>query len=477
MTDGRVTQTGIEVTVTDTDPAARVTQTGIEVSVGDSDPEGRVTQTGLEVTHFHDQPDGRVTQTCLEVAVIARTIEPVGIPPGGGIGVPVVADVLAIQPESIPPDTHVGVPVLTRYESDTSTTLPPDADPDEPPHPCNNDYVVPVQQGSVRHLTVAISPAGRALFGWVDYTNNLFKCAVRESPMDVFTDDVVDASDVRVAFTPAAGRTIQVASLFVEGGDLFFVISDAKGAHPNGNGQVRCYIADDPENPVVWTLRSTMTNHTASDGLMGGSCVTGGVPLVLSSGRWVLPFQTWGTYVTALRDMVGLYTSDDRGVNWVRRIANRKGPLFSGTAGPPSTSVARDPVTGALVFGTHMGPVLDNFTYSSVDGGDSWSISSETGATKHFYADDGVNVYAVIRSGALGGDKRVIHRAINPNLVATWEPLCEAVEVSGVYNEEDGAYNIPLYLGGEFWDFAFTSGDRVGVYPRSGWLVDQIAIG
>lgn len=328
----------------------------------------------------------------------------------------------------------------------------------------NPFYVVPVQQGSVQNLCIDVTPERHGVFGWVDLTANEYRCAIVPVLEDCFTDDVVPPGDVRTVWSAPTDRSIYTGVLSVIDGELIAFISHyyTPGAPPNGT--LECWVADDVENPVTWTLRSTISNTSNSGGTVLDEVRQAGPPTITDDGVWLLPMHAFIQFAgTAMEDAVGLYYSDDQGATWTRRIAFRTSPLQSAAAGPQSTTIAQDPVTGDYWFGTHIGPSTQWRHYSATSSTGTWSASALTGnIDPHYYLDDGVNVYAGrVHDGAMN-----LYIVGDPTDFSTWTDLEMRGIVSDTITEQEGFQIIPLvwneitYLG-----IAFTAKDRIVFNP------------
>lgn len=323
-------------------------------------------------------------------------------------------------------------------------------------------YAIPVQQGDVSYLTIALTPNGQGILGWIDATANEFRCAVVPEFNDCFTDDVVPAGDVRTVWSSGT-RNVYIGSIWVWQGALYAFISH----YLDGNGKVECYIADDIENPVVWTLRGTIRDHTTFINDTGGLTVPeGGIPTVDDSGRWLLPFHGWLSFAGRLEDALGLYTSDDDGVTWAIRISDRKSALSGGSAGDQSTTVGWEPSSGDYWFGGIIGPTTAWHPYSSNDDGNTWANNGQAGPriAPHYYMDDGTLMY-VAYPDADSMNLYSISAAQDPTDETTWTDLgMRGIVIATSY--QFGLYVIPI-LGPSLnlLGVAFTADDRVAYHP------------
>ncbi len=256
-------------------------------------------------------------------------------------------------------------------------------------------YTTPVQVTghTVANLTVAQSPDGQAIFGWS--SGGVFYCAVNPDFDSVYKDDVIPDGDERVVFDETLSNwDVDMGSVWVDRGDLFCAVKTVMLVYGPDyyRGLSICYMADDPENPVVWTQRG-LIDMESGYGIVD-DIHSAGPPLVLESGRWVMPFATFAAYGgTGVADQSAIVVSDDRGIDWTVAYSHRRGPIFSGTTGPISDTIGQDPLTGFLYWSHYDGPgVNEAFVLESQDEGDSWQVVVPNAATTwNFTIDDGVS--------------------------------------------------------------------------------------
>lgn len=276
----------------------------------------------------------------------------------------------------------------------TSNTVPGFVPVDSP------TYTTPVQvTGHIVHnLTVARTPAGQAVFGWTDSATNIFYCAVNPDFDDVYRNDVVPDGDERVVFDLTdEGWTVNLGSVWVDRGELFCAIKMQLFVSATVQvGFSKVFIADDVENPVVWTERAIIDSQSGNGGVF--TVDSGGPPTVLESGRWVLPFPMWGPYAgDAFCDLSALSISDDRGLSWSVVYVHRRAPIFSGTTGPIADTIGQDPLTGYLYWSHYDGPGANEaFILESTDEGSTWTlIESNAPGVWNFGIDNGTtSLYA-----------------------------------------------------------------------------------
>lgn len=358
MTDSRLTETSLEVTVGDTDPAGRLTETSLEVTVGDTGPAGRLTETSLEVTVYAVPGDTRVLQQGLEVAVYDDPAPPPA---------PCQAD-----PSSFP-TTFLDCPA---GPDGTSLTIPGY-------EPSPGFYVTPVC-GNVDNLTAARLNNGRVVLGWREGSD--YYVSVLVDALDIFRNNTVGFDQKRLAFTiPSLKR----GSIWVDPdtGDLYAAVSYLT---VGGAGRLECYVADDPEDPVVWTLVGVIDAQSYNGGGVQ-SIASQGPVYITRTGRWLLGANAWIAYGGAApSDGSGLFSSDNKGVTWNVEVEHRNSPLQSGTTGPIGNSIGRDPNTNFLYWSHYWGPLNNQARiYESQDDGATW-VQVQNDATRawQFMVDD-----------------------------------------------------------------------------------------
>lgn len=313
-------------------------------------------------------------------------------------------------------------PVVTPPEETTSTRC------DYEPVP--GFYKTPVQVGSVANLTIAESPLGQAIVGWIDTTGtDTFYVAVLSEFSDIYQDDVVEEADRRIVRTNIG--SIQSASVWVEGGDLFAAIQYVVPGTPSV-GYVQCFIANDPENPTSWSLRSTI--DTQADVQITDIFSCGPVTVVGDTGRWLMPIGTFASHATAAADVSSIVTSLDRGITWSVLVAFRNSPLnFGGTTGPITNTIAQDPVTGYIYWNHHAGPVGNAFTYRSTDLGASFTQINNSTSTWEFYAANCTDKYWAALPGGTGWRAWEV---VDPTLPGTTGFIDTGIDIINSYQGE-----------------------------------------
>lgn len=325
----------------------------------------------------------------------------------------------------------------------------------------NPEYAIPVQQGTVLNLSLAITPNRQGVLGWVDPTANELRCAVVPDFDDVFTDDVVPAGDVRTVLDVGAlGRTIHTGVIWGYEGNLYAFVSHLAG----NNGKTECYIADDIENPTVWTFRGMVQERTTTNPVGVLTVEQGGGPTVLTTGRWVLPFHSWVSFSGTLEDGLGLYSCDDDGVTWDIRVSVRRSPLGGGTAGPQSTTVAWEPADSLYWFGSIIGSVAQWRPYSSADT-DTWADNEQSGGNynPYYYMDDGTTLYAgLVSSGAMR-----LYEVVDATDPTTWVDLGMNGIITNSISVIEGFQIMPMLwpTTSVLHGVAFTAKDRIAYSP------------
>lgn len=335
-------------------------------------------------------------------------------------------------------------------------------------------YSIPVQQGSVSNLCPALTPEGRGVLSWVDYSLGVLRCAVLDDYDEMFSDNVVSSGEVRTIWS-SGSRTIWAGCVAVIGDELLAFVTHYLAE----NGRVECYVANDPEDPTSWALRGTVLNHTAPNPIASTTVRQAGPPTVLPSGRWLLPVHSWLTFATSvLEDGVGLHVSDDDGATWSTEVSSRRGAVFGGSAGPQSTTVGFEPDSGDYVFGAHIGPVEQWQLWRSSDGGASWvDTELDDGVVRvpHFFMDNGTSLYVAQR---LPGDDDVrIYQVVDIEDPTSWIDL-DAVGIIAATGDDygDGFQVVPLAFNGLLTP-VFTARNRIAGAPRGGWKMGHVGIG
>lgn len=306
-------------------------------------------------------------------------------------------------------------------------------------------------------LSVAVTPGGKAVYGWTN--GNRYRFAVAPSLRESLSNGYfTSASDVMSA------PTVYNGAVWVDGGDLFAAVR-----HRSGNtGTTTCYVANDAENPTSWSIRGTVVSYAA-----GGSGVVnlpyGGPVFVSSTGTWVLPMPGWGN-LFGLTDFVNLYISTNRGASWYSAGLEYRSGAFDGLeSGPMSSTLVEDPVTGYIYWwrGTednHRGQVC-----VSMDGGLSWTIGSTYSnfPALHLYADDGsATMYAARPSGSTWRAYRIVDPMNPTSYVDTGVTL--------INNAHDRSFK---FIKGDVGaEYLVVSGDRI-TFRSGGWKIGEVGIG
>lgn len=334
-------------------------------------------------------------------------------------------------------------------------------------------YAIPVQMGSVRNLCPTITPTGQGILSWVDESANELRCAVLPNWRSMFRDDVVESGDVHTVWSGA--DTIHTGVCWAWGGDLYAFVSHYDGVAFTAATEM--YAADDVENPASWSLVSALQTVSFSGISPPFTVRQGGQPTVLDSGRWVLPWHTWRSFVGAMVDGLGLFISDDSGGSWSKIIDDRRAAGLGGTAGPEATTVGHEPSSGDLWFGAIIGSVDQWRPYQSADDGSSWVDNEQPSGNlvPHYYIDDGTDLYAALFNTHLSSDTTVdLYRVNDPTDPGGWDDLGLVALESATDDLNDGMQVVPLFAAsGGLLTVAFTWRERIA-RSRSGSHVGYV---
>lgn len=330
----------------------------------------------------------------------------------------------------------------------------------------NTTYAIPVQFGDVYNLCPAITPLRKGLLGWVDQAAGEYRIAVVEDFDDIFIDNIVPSGDERVVYATSGNETISTGCIWTWEGSLYAFVSYYDD--PAGDGYIQCYVADDIEDPTSWSIRGTVKSHTSPTSFSAPLTVREmGPPTVTDTGRWVLPSHSWITFAgTALADSLGIFYSDDDGATWSNPVNSRRAPLFGGSAGPQSTTIAYQPASDDLWMGSIIGSVAQWRPYSSSDDGSNWSDNEQAtgGFNPYFYMDDGTTMYAGLIDSGVTGFMR-LYAVDDPTDPSTWTSLGMNGIQSDGYVNDDGFQIIPFIYLGELLGVGFTARDRIAYTP------------
>lgn len=380
----RVATSTVEAAIFGTDSRVTDATTTTEITVYGQVPPMRVAASTVEVAGFQWVGATRVYAETVEVAVYGNGSQPtvIGRDDGEQSGYTNIAPPCWPEPGS----------------GAISSTVPGYV-------PTPGFYTTPVQIGSVSSLTCARLPSGRVALGWKD--GSTYFVAVLDDAMDLFRDNVVAPSD-RIMAISAPG--LRYGSLWIDGAGLFCAISYINGDNIARN---ECWMATNAENPTTWMLRNRFQSVSIGGGGLVANVDECGPATITRTGRWVLPFPSYGGYATGTADRSSLWMSDNKGASWVLGPNHRRGPLSSGTTGPITNTVAQDPLTGYLYWNHHEGPLNTGFTHRSMDNGATWTNIATSSGHWAFYTDDGNSKMYAARASSGWRAYEVIDAATN----------------------------------------------------------------
>lgn len=217
-------------------------------------------------------------------------------------------------------------------------------------------------------LTAAPMPNGQVFLLWmVGGWLTAVQGAVLNSPSAMLRDDAVSEGS---KFTVHASNAYS-CSTFAHGGNLYYSLQYVTGA--GGTGYHRIYKADDPNNPAGgFTLYSTVQAF----GLAVNSIfdqvgmAQAGHPWIEGS-RWVYSGGAFVNIFGYYSAYVGLWVSNDNGVNWTQHVHQGIGALGANTHFiAPQIMEQAD---GKLYFSAH-GASDQVLRWESTDRGASWSF-------------------------------------------------------------------------------------------------------
>lgn len=334
------------------------------------------------------------------------------------------------------------------------------------------DWVVPVQdEDASAGLTACSLPDGRAICMWPLGADVRFAII---ADMDVLlTTDSVPSSDYETALT--AGFAVHRTCVFTTDGDIYFSILGST-ADPGDMFWVRIYKADDPLDPSAgWTLHGTVKNgvnyNTGPD--FGGAMVVG-FPLILSSGRWIMTSSEAyrSTAFGGFRGRDGaLWTSDDVGVTWTRRLHWQHGSPAH-LAQRITTHSCQSPDEATTYSMTQPSNFVAD-TVTSTDDGTNWSTPGYTGEDEALipFMDNGTDVYAFDPGFGVNdnGVIKVLSGTAWVDVVETWNSAVQG-DIRDAGDDGDTVHAIVDQHGG-LWHFvgkyvATSGGGCVPIHPE-----------
>lgn len=351
--------------------------------------------------------------------------------------------------------------------------------PDYVPAECE-PFSRPVQVGAVFNLCPSYTPSGKGLLSWHDRTANEFRCAVLDDRENIFRDDVVEPGDVRTIYGPGP-LNVRTGTTWQWEGTLYAFISTY--GPPIGGGRTECYVADDPENPVSWSLHGTVQSALGNSGTLSGieDVQMGGIPTVLDNGRWILPFHAWAGISGDLTDRIGMHYSDDQGATWTTVISLRRSAGLGLTAGPQSESAAYNPGDDLFHFGSYIGSTTQWIDHQSPDGitwdQDSGSTSALAAVPfcPLYYMDNGTQMFAAVPEGSPSQVFLNIYEVVNPAEETTWIDW-EITALQGqTEDHHDGIQAVPLWLGNGLEWMSFAWRDRITRHGLKAWVIGRPA--
>lgn len=284
----------------------------------------------------------------------------------------------------------------------TSATLPGW----EPETPIT--YARPVQdEDATAGLCGCELPGGGGCLVWPN--GNDIRWAIVSSPDDFVVDDVVPSGDMHTLVALGGGVQQLHSSVFVVDGVLYCLVV----ARISNVGSIKLYEADDPDAPTSWSLKTTLQSVAAAGSKFGNNSGVG-VPLILDSGRWVLPCPIWdpGDGASFYAQNAGIWISDNDGTSFTKQLEySHPYPGFPRTEDQAKV-IAQDPATGDLWFTSSTSVsfvAVQTALWRSTDDGTSWTLVDGDGGNYataprfNPFVDNENNIYAASMSLAAGG--------------------------------------------------------------------------
>jgi len=322
-----------------------------------------------------------------------------------------------------------------------------------------------------RHDSAALCDDGRVLYVWVDGGNGVYQC--HYPGIGDFEAANNDAATSATEFHAVLDSTITLVRTTVwrhpTTGEVY-LFANYRTSQPAAWGQVwRSPSGNGESAPGTpdWTLQGTMAGPVTTSFVDIGFAANVGEPLVTGTGRWVLPSfypTTWDN------NQQGIYTSDDEGAGWTRRL--NIGYYAGGHYGYGQGRNVVDHA-GALWMGTNGNVEGPHAAYSS-DNGSSWTVYDVPGGVN----SGGAN--PVVASGsdawrlgppsqAVGGTPLLQIGTDYAGAEAGWTTVADMYAMDGA--TFNGAILQRLAPGHDvfLWDGHILAG-------RGGWSVGQVRI-
>ena len=243
--------------------------------------------------------------------------------------------------------------------------------------------------------------------------------AVLDAPYQLGINSVVTADMIRDVLTlPGISddAVIRRPSIMMLGDELVVVVTIVEYHETGTDYTLSVLVADDPEDPVSWTLRGNIWQDTSTGGAWGNP-PDGGSIYQMESGRWVFS----GTWVQDNSIRSGTWSSDDRGESWSSGISDTLVNDLDNLSGQyTSLQIEMHPRTGRLTFmnchtveaGINPGWGPYARWYSSADG-ENWTYrvnDPHDGLLVYSpFVNDGIEAYALTYEGAIStlGDQLI----------------------------------------------------------------------
>jgi hypothetical protein len=297
----------------------------------------------------------------------------------------------------------------------------------------------PMRAEPCRGLNGVETPGGNMVIVWnaADATGpsgfgTAIHAAVLNSPHLLGVDSVVTADMIRDVLTlPGVpdDNIVRRPSIMMLGDELAVTVTIVEYGLTATDYTLQVLVADNPENPLNWTVRGTIAAGVSTGGAWGYP-PDGGSIYEMDSGRWVFS----GTWVDDNVIRSGIQYSDDRGETWSSAIQDTLVNDLDNLSGQyTSCQIDVHPRTGRLFFvnchtveaGTKPGFGPYARWYSSADGA-TWGYRTndpEDGLLVYSpFVHTGTELYALSYAGAIDalGDQYANTVAVPPD-TNTWE--------------------------------------------------------